>query len=85
MADGCATITFARVSLTFDQRGRLRQPVHRKVSSFRATARPWRPEVNARQRYAPSGANVFGLTVIAARGKGVRRDTNKVVITREGG
>src|SRR5204862_1526900 len=30
--------------------------------SFRPAARPWRPEVNARQRDAPSGAKVFGYT-----------------------
>src|SRR4051812_40032498 len=30
--------------------------------SFRPAARPVRPEVNARQRDAPSGAKVFGYT-----------------------
>src|ERR1700747_642690 len=60
--------TFARVSLTFDAPRGLRQPVHRKVYSFRATARSWRPEVNARQRCAPSGANVFGAVLPASAG-----------------
>jgi hypothetical protein len=43
-----------------------------------------RPEVNARQRDAPSGAKLFGLTVIAAR-QGEAMDTQQVVITRDGG
>src|SRR5258708_1310747 len=37
-------------------------PVHRKDASFRPAARSWRPEANARQRCAPSGAIVFGVT-----------------------
>src|SRR5207248_1362511 len=31
--------------------------------SFRPAARPARPEANARQRDAPSGAKVFGITI----------------------
>src|SRR3984885_13526622 len=38
--------------------------MHRKNGSFRPADRPWRPEVNARQRDAPSGANVFGAAAL---------------------
>src|SRR5438552_2642306 len=48
-------------------------PVHRKDASFRPAARSWRPEANARQRCAPSGANVFGVTPWRYRPRRMKR------------
>jgi hypothetical protein len=46
--------------LTFRPCGGLRPHHFSERHSFRSAARSTRPEVNARQRCAPSGANVFG-------------------------
>ena len=53
-----------RLFLTFRACGGFNRRQFSERRSFRPAARPWRPEVNARQRDAPSGANVFGLSVI---------------------
>jgi len=47
-------------SLTFAPSGSLTRPLFSERRSFRPAARPLRPEANARQRDAPSGAKVFG-------------------------
>src|ERR1044071_8021727 len=48
-------------SLTSGPPGRLTPALSRKAPSFRPADRPVRPEANARQRDAPSGAKVCGF------------------------
>jgi hypothetical protein len=75
----CENAAFAQVSLTFEPCGGLSAPLHRKEFLFDPPPGPKRPEANARQRDAPSGAKVFGISF--------RRDaeTQLAVITRESG
>jgi len=46
--------------LDFDRFRGFNPPTFSERRSFRPAARPLRPEANARQRDAPSGAKVFG-------------------------
>src|SRR5262245_32755161 len=50
----------AEFLLDFDCLGAFKARTFSKRRSFRPAARSMRPEVNARQRDAPSGAKVFG-------------------------
>jgi hypothetical protein len=61
--------------LTFGACGALTRRFIGRILLFDPPTGPWRPEANARQRCAPSGANVFGISLIVrSRESGVAKD-----------
>src|SRR4029077_8776011 len=65
----------AGLSLTFRPRRRLTRATSRKDVLFDPPTGPQMPEANARQRCAPSGAKLFGISLILrSRESGVSKD-----------
>src|SRR5580693_2985717 len=71
---GRENTVFGRLFLTWRTFGSLTAPLIGKTSF--STRRPaLRPEANARQRYAPSGAKVFGISSPSLRLRGEVKTT----------